>query len=90
MAHSARQVAWVADRHGTALEALSLVTLHEARGSSPNSLAGANSRRPRWIRCAGGIAEGRKAGVKVETFGELQSTSGKQWTECTFGICIIQ
>jgi hypothetical protein len=30
-----------------------------------------------------------KAGVKVETFGELQSTSGKPWTECTFEIGII-
>ena len=58
-AHSSRQVAWVADRHGTALEALFLVTLHEARGSSPNSLAGANLRGPHWIRCTGGIAEGR-------------------------------
>ncbi len=58
-AHSSRHVAWVADRHGTALEALFLVTLREVRESGSHALAGMNPRRPRWIRCTGGIAEGR-------------------------------
>ena len=48
----------VADRHGAVL-ALFRVTLREARGSSPNPGGEMNPRRPRWVRCGGGIAEGR-------------------------------
>jgi len=47
-AHSARRVAWVADRQGTVLEALFLVTLQEA--STP-AWPGASSSRPQWVRC---------------------------------------
>ena len=58
-AHSARHVAWVAERHGTVLDALFLVTLRAARASGSPALAGMNPRRPRWVRCTGGITEGR-------------------------------
>ncbi len=44
-AHSARRVAWVADRQGTVIEALFLVTL-QAAGAS-----GQRPGRPQWIRC---------------------------------------
>ena len=45
-AHSARRVAWVADRQGTVIEALFLVTLQEA--GAPGQRPG----RPQWVRCA--------------------------------------
>ena len=48
VAHSARRVAWVADRQGTVIEALFLVTLQEA--STP-AWPGASSSRPQWVRC---------------------------------------
>ena len=44
-AHSARRVAWVADRQGTVIEALFLVTL-QAAGAS-----GQRPGRPQWVRC---------------------------------------
>ena len=46
-ARSARRVAWVADRGGTVLEALFLVTLQEAAPARP----GASANRPQWVRC---------------------------------------
>jgi len=46
-ARSARRVAWVADRGGTVLEALFLVTLADAGGRS-------GDHRPRWVRCGSG------------------------------------
>ena len=45
-AHSTRRVAWVADRQGTVIEALFLVTLQEA-GASGQRLG-----RPQWVHCA--------------------------------------
>ena len=48
-AHSARRVAWVADRRGAVLEALFLVTVQEA--GAPVRL-GAHWSRPQWVRCA--------------------------------------
>ena len=45
-AHSARRVAWVADRQGVVIEALFLVTLQEA--GAPGQRPG----RPQWLRCA--------------------------------------
>ena len=45
-AHSARRVAWLADRQGTVIEALFLVTLQEA--GAPGQRPG----RPQWVRCA--------------------------------------
>jgi hypothetical protein len=45
-AHSARRVAWVADRQGTVLEALFLVTVQDA---GPPARPSAN--RPQWVRC---------------------------------------
>ena len=44
-AHSARRVAWVADRQGTVIEALFLVTV-QAAGAS-----GQRPGRPQWVRC---------------------------------------
>ena len=46
VAHSARRVAWLADRRGTVIEALFLVTLQEA--GAPGQRPG----RPQWVRCA--------------------------------------
>ena len=46
-AHSARRVAWLADRQGTVIEALFLVTLHGGAPGRP----GANLNRPQWVRC---------------------------------------
>ena len=46
-AHSARRVAWVADRQGTVLEALFLITVQDAAPARP----GACVNRPRWVRC---------------------------------------
>lgn len=48
-AHSARRVAWVADRQGVVIEALFLVTL-QAAGASGRLIE--RPRRPRWVRCA--------------------------------------
>ena len=48
-AHSARRVAWLADRQGTMIEALFLVTLQEA--GAPARLD-QRPPRPRWVRCA--------------------------------------
>ena len=48
-AHSARRVAWLADRQGTVIEALFLVTLQEA--GAPGRLNQRPS-RPQWVRCA--------------------------------------
>jgi len=45
-AHSARRVAWVADRQGVVLEALFLVTVQDA---GPPARPSAN--RPQWVRC---------------------------------------
>lgn len=45
-AHSARRVAWVADRQGTVIAALFLVTLQEA------GAPGQRLDRPQWVRCA--------------------------------------
>lgn len=45
VAHSARRVAWVADRQGTVIEALFLVTLQAA------SASGQRPGRPQWVRC---------------------------------------
>jgi hypothetical protein len=45
-AHSVRRVAWVADRQGTVLEALFLVTVQDA---GPPARPSAN--RPQWVRC---------------------------------------
>ncbi|MDG4551746.1 MAG: hypothetical protein P9G45_15205 [Candidatus Contendobacter sp.] len=47
-AHSARRVAWVADRQGVVIEALFLVTL-QAAGASGRP--GASVSRPQWVRC---------------------------------------
>lgn len=47
-AHSARRVAWVADRQGVVIEALFLVTLQEV---APGRFA-ERPRRPQWVRCA--------------------------------------
>ena len=47
-AHSVRRVAWVADRQGTVLEALFLVTVQEA--GAPCWLD-QRLRRPQWVRC---------------------------------------
>ena len=48
-AHSARRVAWLADRQGTVIEALFLVTLQEAGAPGRrNQRPG----RPQWVRCA--------------------------------------
>ena len=47
-AYSARRVAWVADRQGTVIEALFLVTLQAA--GAPGRL-GASVSRPQWVRC---------------------------------------
>lgn len=49
-AHSARRVAWLADRQGTVIEALFLVTL---QGGAPGR-PGASSSRPQWVRCTRG------------------------------------
>ena len=57
--HSARRVAWVADRQGTVLEALFLVTVQVA--GAPGR-PGANWSRPQWVRCAG---EGWNAQEKI-------------------------
>ena len=46
-AHSARRVAWVADRQGTVIEALFLVTL---QGGAPGRLD-QRPCRPQWVRC---------------------------------------
>jgi hypothetical protein len=48
VAHSARRVAWVADRQGTVLEALFLVTVQEAGNPARR---GPNWNRPQWVRC---------------------------------------
>ena len=66
-AHSARRVAWVADRGGTVLEALVLVALAEARGPSGCGTAatdpvGTPSRWPRWVLCAGEGSERPRGG----------------------------
>ena len=45
-AHSARRVAWVADRQGVVLEALFLVTVQDA---GPPARPSAN--RPQWVCC---------------------------------------
>ena len=45
VAHSARRVVWVADRQGTVIAALFLVTLQEA------SASGQRPGRPQWVRC---------------------------------------
>ena len=45
-AYSVRRVAWVADRQGTVLEALVLVTVQDA---GPPARPSAN--RPQWVRC---------------------------------------
>ena len=50
-AHSARRVAWLADRQGTVIEALLLVTLQAA--GTPGR-PGASSSRPQWVRCTRG------------------------------------
>lgn len=47
-AHSACRVAWLADRQGTVIEALFLVTLQEA---APGRFA-ERPGRPQWVRCA--------------------------------------
>ena len=47
-AHSARRVAWLADRQGTVIEVLFLVTLQEA---APGRLD-QRPCRPQWVRCA--------------------------------------
>ena len=47
-AHSARRVAWVADRQGTVLEALFLVVLQEAGAPAR---PGERPHRPQWVRC---------------------------------------
>ena len=47
-AHSARRVAWVADRQGTVLEALFLITLQAADAPAQS---GASANRPQWVRC---------------------------------------
>jgi hypothetical protein len=47
-AHSARRVAWVADRQGTVLEALFLVTLQAADAPA---WPGPSLSRPQWVRC---------------------------------------
>ena len=47
VAHSARRVAWVADRQGTVIEALFLVTLQEV---APGRFA-ERPGRPQWVRC---------------------------------------
>ena len=46
-AHSARRVAWLADRQGTVIEALLLVTLQEAAPGRLDQRPG----RPQWVRC---------------------------------------
>ena len=46
-AHSARRVAWLADRQGTVIEALFLVTLQEV---APGRFA-ERPGRPQWVRC---------------------------------------
>ena len=46
-AHSARRIAWLADRQGTVLEALFLITVQDAAPARP----GACVNRPRWVRC---------------------------------------
>ena len=46
-AHSARRVAWLADRQGTVIEVLFLVTLQEA---APGRLD-QRPCRPQWVRC---------------------------------------
>ncbi|MBK8536660.1 MAG: hypothetical protein IPL59_16955 [Candidatus Competibacteraceae bacterium] len=50
-AHSSRHVAWVADRSGTVLEALILVTV---QNTDRRSGLTADYRRPQWIHCSGG------------------------------------
>jgi hypothetical protein len=50
-AHSARRVAWLADRQGVVIEALFLVTVQDA-GAPARS--GGSPRRPRWVRCTDG------------------------------------
>ena len=47
VAHSARRVAWVADRRGVVLETLFLVTLTTGGRPSGNG-------RPQWVRCTRG------------------------------------
>ena len=49
-AHSARRVAWVADRQGTVIEALFLVTL---QNGAPGRLD-QRPPRPQWVRCTRG------------------------------------
>ena len=44
-AHSSRHVAWVADRNGTVLEALFLVTLHTGNLTHPSG----HNHRPQWV-----------------------------------------
>ena len=46
-AHSARRVAWLADRQGVVIEALFLVTL---QGGAPGRLD-QRPCRPQWVRC---------------------------------------
>lgn len=53
VAHSARRVAWVADRQGTVIEALFLVTLQEV---APGRLT-ERPPRPQWVRCTRGEAD---------------------------------
>jgi len=48
-AHAARRVAWVADRQGTVIEALFLVTLQAA--VAPGRLD-QRPPRPQWVHCA--------------------------------------
>ena len=49
-AHSSRHVAWVADRNGTVLDALFLVTLHTGNLIHPSG----HNHRPQWVHCSGG------------------------------------
>ena len=46
-AHSARRVAWLADRQGTVIEVLFLVTLQEAEPGRLDQ----RPCRPQWVRC---------------------------------------
>ena len=48
-AHSARRVAWVADRQGVVIEALFLATLQAAGASGRLDQ---RPGRPQWVRCA--------------------------------------
>jgi hypothetical protein len=47
-AYSVRRVAWVADRQGTVLEALFLVTVQDV---GPPARPNASANRPQWVRC---------------------------------------